>query len=143
MRAATAKVSCAVLTLAIAGCATNQPPPTPPPPAPVFSFDGTYNGTIHLTSSAVSGKKHKANRCDTPPQLSLTVQNNAFSYLLTHLNTPKGVSLTLTAKVGPDGSIAGSDVSGGTTMDGLIAGSQMSGHINGTACNYAFTAVRQ
>jgi hypothetical protein len=143
MRAVTAKLSCAVLTLAFAGCASNQPPPMPPPPEPVFSFDGIYNGTIHLTSSAASGKKYKANSCDTPPPLSLTVQNNAFSYPLTHPNVPKGMSLTITAKVGPDGSIAGSDVSGGTTMDGLIAGSQMSGHINGTVCNYAFAAVRQ
>jgi hypothetical protein len=44
--------------------------------------------------------------------------------------------------VGPDGTISGSAVNGAAQMDGLVAASQMSGHINGSACSYAFTAQR-
>jgi hypothetical protein len=143
MRASIAKTSSVILSIAISGCVTaNQPPSTPPPPPPSVSFDGTYTGTIHLTSSSVSGNPLQANWCDTPPQISLSVQNNRFTYHLTHPNVPQGMSLNLNAIVGPDGTISGSDVNGAAQMDGLVAASQMSGHINGSACNYAFTAQR-
>ena len=52
------------------------------------------------------------------------------------------MSLNLNAIGGPDGTISGSDVNGAAQMDGLVAASQMSGHINGSACSYAFTAQR-
>ena len=142
MRAAISRTSCVILTIAISGCnAVGQPPPAPPAAAPVaFSFDGTYTGTIRLTSSGTSANPHEANWCDTPSQISLTIHNNAFTYQLTRPNVPKGLSLTLAANVAPDGTISGSDVNGEAAMDGLIAGSQIAGHINGTSCNYTFTA---
>jgi hypothetical protein len=138
MRAAISRTSCVILTIAISGCnAVGQPPPTLPAAVPVaFSFDGTYTGTIRLTSSGASANPHQANWCDTPPQISLTIHNNAFTYQLTR----PGLSLTLAANVAPDGTITGSDVNGEAVMDGLIGGSQIAGHINGTACNYTFTA---
>jgi hypothetical protein len=140
MRAAIPRTSCVILTIAISGCnAVGQPPPALPAAAPVaFSFDGTYTGTIRLTSSGTSANPHQANWCDTPPQISLTIYNNAFTYQLTR----PGLSLRLAANVAPDGTISGSDVNGEAVMDGLIGGSQIAGHINGTACNYTFTANR-
>src|ERR1700722_482227 len=103
MRAAISRTSRVLLTIAISGCnAVGQPPPTPA----AFSFDGTYTGTIRLASSGTSVNPHQANWCDTPPQISLTVHNNAFNYQLTR----PGRSLTLAANVAPDGTISGSDV---------------------------------
>jgi hypothetical protein len=143
MRASIAEISCVILSIAISGCVkANQPPPAPPAPPPSVSFDGTYTGTIQLTSSSVSGNPAEANWCDTPPQISLSVHNNTFSYHLAHPNVPQGMSLNLNATVGPDGTINGSDVNGAAQMVGLIAASQMSGRINGSACSYAFTARR-
>jgi hypothetical protein len=144
MRAAISRTPSVILIIAISGCgAIGQSAPALPAAAPVaFSFDGTYTGTIRLTSSSTSANPYEANWCDTPPQISLTIQNNAFTYHLTHPKVPKGLSLTIAANVAPDGSISGSDANGEAAMDGLIAGSQIAGHINGTACNYAFTANR-
>jgi hypothetical protein len=144
MRAAISRTPSVILIIAISGCGgTGQLPSALPAAAPAaFSFDGTYTGTIRLTSSGMPANPNEANRCDTPPQISLIIQNNAFTYHLTHPNVPKRLSLTIIANVAPDGSISGSDVNGEAIMDGLIGGSQIAGHINGTACNYAFTANR-
>ena len=143
MRASIAKTSSVILSMAISGCVTaNQPPSAPPASPPPVSFDGTYTGTIQLTSSSVSGNPAEANWCDTPPQMSLSIHNNTFSYHLAHPNVPQGMSLNLNATVGPDGTINGSDVNGAAQMVGLVVASQMSGRINGSACNYAFTAQR-
>jgi hypothetical protein len=140
MRAST-KTSWVILSIATSGCVSaNQPPPAPPPAPLSVSFDGTYTGTI--TSSSVSGNPAQANWCDTPPQISLSVHNNIFSYHLARPKRPQGMSLNLNAIVGPDGTISGSAANGAAQMDGLVAASQMSGHINGSACSYAFTAQR-
>jgi hypothetical protein len=138
VRAATSKFLIAIFTLLVNGCgAVNQPPAAAPAAVPAFSFDGTYTGTIRLTSSGTSQNPRKPNWCGTPPQISLFVENNTFTYNLTR---PKAPSLIFTAVVAPDGTISGSAADGEATMFGLIAGGQISGQIAGTACNYAFAA---
>jgi len=147
MRVGVAKLSTIVLIAAMSGCATSGPPPAPPAPLPTaapVSFDGNYRGTIRLTSSA--GMVANSNWCDTPPAISLSVQNGAFSYVLAHPNLPQdqtgSASPTFAVTVAPDGSFDASSPNNSAEMVGRITGSQMAGQINGTGCDYAFTAER-
>jgi hypothetical protein len=135
----------AILAL-IGGCVGSAQAPAPPPPSlesPV-SFDGTYRGSIRVTSTGISGGQ--TNWCDTPPAISLSLQNSAFNYVLLHPNVPKdsnySLSPTFAVVVAPDGSFNASSQNGEAQMVGRITGSQLAGQINGTACNYAFTAER-
>ncbi|MDR3531319.1 MAG: hypothetical protein P4L90_12305 [Rhodopila sp.] len=145
MRAEAANLANIILIAAMSGCATSGPPPTSPPAtaAPV-SFDGSYQGTIRLTSEASTSVQN--NWCDTPPVMSVSVQNGAFSYVMPHPNLPQGqdhsLSLTFAVTVAPDGSFDASTVNGGAEMTGHITGSRMVGQINGSGCGYAFTADR-
>ena len=92
MRVEIARLTNIILMIAMTGCATSGPPPAAPVPAvaPV-SFDGTYQGTIRVTTSAASGAQ--SNWCDTPPAISLSLQNGAFSYILAHPNVPQRLKL--------------------------------------------------
>jgi hypothetical protein len=102
--------------------------------------------TIQLTSasSAVSGAG--SNWCDTSPVISLSIQNNEFSYVLEHPNLPRDKSGFLSpifvARVAPDGSFRAASPNGSAAMTGIITGSRMSGQINGTGCSYTFTAEK-
>jgi hypothetical protein len=145
MPAGTKRLASVILITAIGGCATSGPPPVPPPPTALpTSFDGNYRGSIRLTSSGVSGSQSKW--CDTPPAISLTLQNGAFSYVLVHPNVPKdanySLSPTFAVVVAPDGSFNSTSQNGEAQMVGRITGSHLAGQISGTACGYAFTAER-
>ena len=134
-----------VLAAAVSGCAPSAPPAVPPPPAsPAVSFDGTYRGTIQLTASAVKGAN--SNWCDTPPAITLVVQNNAFAYVLYHPNVPAGSgfssSPSFTVNIGPDGSFDAFSPNNQAEMTGGVSGSQISGKISGTGCGYAFSAQK-
>jgi hypothetical protein len=134
-----------ILITAMGGCATSGPPPVPPPPtASPVSFDGTYRGSIKLTSSGISGGQ--TNWCDTPPAISLSLRNSAFSYVLVHPNVPQdsrySMSPTFAVVVAPDGSFNATSRNGEAQMVGSISGSHLAGQINGTACGYAFTAEK-
>jgi hypothetical protein len=144
MRVDFAKLSAIILTAAISGCATAGPPPVAPAPpaaAPV-TFDGTYRGTIQLTSSAVSGAE--SNWCNTPPALSLSIQNGTFKYILSHPNVPQdpnySMSPTFNVAISPGGSFDATSVNGEAEMTGGITGAHMEGRINGSGCGYKFTA---
>jgi hypothetical protein len=145
MRVEIARLTNIILMIAMTGCATSGPPPAASVPAvaPV-SFDGTYQGTIRVTTSAASGAQ--SNWCDTPPAISLSLQNGAFSYILAHPNVPQdsnySLSPTFAVSIAPDGSFDSTSQNGEAEMIGGIAGSHMAGKINGTGCNYAFTAER-
>ena len=145
MRAGTATLTNLILIIAISGCATSGPPPVAPKAAvaPV-SFEGIYQGTIRVTTSAARGAQ--SNWCDTPPAISLSVQNGAFSYILAHPNIPQdsnySLSPSFTVSVAPDGSFNSTSQNGEAEMIGGITGSHMAGKINGTGCAYAFTADR-
>jgi hypothetical protein len=145
MRAGIATLANLILITAMTGCATSAPPPAAPKPAvaPV-SFDGIYQGTILVTTSAAKGAQ--SNWCDTPPAISLSLQNGAFSYILAHPNVPQdssySLSPTFTVSVAPDGSFDSTSQNGEAEMIGGITGSHMEGKINGTGCAYAFTADR-
>jgi hypothetical protein len=138
------KLSGIILIAAISGCVTAGPPPVAPAPpaAAPASFDGTYRGTIQLTSSAVSGAE--SNWCNTPPVLSLSIKNGVFSYVLLHPNVPQdsGYSLspTFTVPISPGGSFDATSVNGEAEMVGSITGAHMEGRINGSGCGYAFIA---
>jgi galactokinase len=141
MRAGVA-IATLVLAAAVSGCAPSAPPAVPPPPAPAVSFDGTYQGTIHLTASAVKGAN--SNWCDTPPAISLVVQNNAFAYVLAHPNVPPGSgfssSPSFTVTIAQDGTFDAFTQNNTAEMTGSVSGSQISGKISGVGCAYAFTA---
>jgi hypothetical protein len=134
-----------MLVATMSGCATTAPPRTTLAPAksPV-SFDGTYQGSIRLTSSGVPGGQ--TNWCDTPPAISLSVRNNAFSYVLVHPNVPAdanySMSPTFTVVIAPDGSFNATSQNGAAEMVGRITGSHLAGQINGTACGYALAAEK-
>ena len=85
-------------------------------------------------------------RCDTPPAISFALQNSTFNYVLLHPNVPKdshySLSPTFAVAVGSDGSFNATSQNGEAQMVGRITGSQLAGQINGTACNYAFTAEK-
>jgi len=142
MRAGYATLSSIILVTAVSGCATSNPPPAPA--APAVSFDGTFQGTIRLTSSGVSGVESRW--CDTPPAISLSIKNNAFSYVLMHPNVPRdshySLSPAFAVSVTPDGSFDATSPNGEAEMIGSITGSHLQGRINGTACGYAFTAEK-
>ena len=146
MRAGLERLATIILVTAIGGCAASAPPPAPPPPSltsPV-SFDGTYRGSIRVTSTGVP--REQTSWCDTPPAISLALQNSAFNYVLLHPNVPKdshySLSPTFAVVVAPDGSFNATSQNGEAQMVGQITGSQLAGQINGTACNYAFTALK-
>jgi hypothetical protein len=145
MRAGITKLANIILITVIGGCATSAPPPASPPPMAVpVSFDGSYRGTIRLTSSGVSGTQ--SNWCDTPPAISISVQNSTLSYVLVHPNVPQDSNYSLpptfTVPIAPDGSFDAASQNGAAEMAGRITGSDMAGQINGTACGYSFTAKR-
>jgi hypothetical protein len=145
MRARIAKLANISLITAICGCSTAAPPPgSPAPTAPPVSFDGGYRGAIRVTSAGVGGGQ--SNWCDTPPVISVSVRNSAFSYFLAQPNLPPDpylpFSLTFAVTIAPDGSFAAWTTNGGAQMAGRITGSHMAGQIEGMGCGYAFTAER-
>jgi hypothetical protein len=145
MHAGLARLANIIILSAIGGCAPSGPPPVPATStgSPV-SFDGDYRGSIHVTSSGVGGGQ--TNWCDTPPAISLSLQQNAFSYVLTHPNVPKdssySLSPTFAVVVAPDGSFSTTSQNGEAQMVGRITGSHLAGRIDGTACGYAFVAEK-
>jgi hypothetical protein len=132
-----------VILLALAAC-SSQPPPAPPTPKAAFvSFDGTYRGRIRVSSHTLGGPN--SNWCDTPQTISLSIQHNAFRYLLAHPNLPPDPDLSPTIEVteiSPDGSFDGFPINGGPEMVGSITGSHMEGEIHGLGCAYTFAAER-
>ena len=137
----------AFLVIAASGCATSGPPAVSPPPtaAPVV-FDGNYRGTIQLTSSSSLVSGAQSNWCNTPPVISLALQNNAFNYVLVHPNVPQdsgySMSPNFSVSVQPDGSFNATSRNGEANMVGRITGARMTGQINGTGCGYGFAADR-
>jgi hypothetical protein len=147
MRAQVAKLFKIIPIAVMSGCTSAGPPPASPPPTPAaVSFDGTYRGAIRLTATSTAASGAGSNWCDTPPVISLSVQNSAFSYVLAHPNVPQDPSYSLSPSfaitVAPDGAFRASSQNGEAEMVGRISGAQMAGQINGTGCNYAFTAER-
>ena len=80
-------------------------------------------------------------RCDTPPAISLSIQNNEFSYVLAHPNLPPGptYSATFEVAIALDGSFR-VPRNGGPQMVGHVTGSHLEGEINGLGCGLSFTA---
>ena len=127
------------LVASAAACSAPAPPTPPPAPAmPAVSFDGHYTGSIRIT-------KNHNNWCDTPPSISITISNNAFTWTLTRPNLPQKelYNPTYQVEVHPDGQF---DVEGGngdfTSLKGRITGSHMTGDIDGKYCGYVFSADR-
>jgi hypothetical protein len=137
-------MSAIAMLLALAACSPKPPPPAPPAPQAAFvSFDGIYRGRIRVISHSLGGTN--SNWCDTPQAISLSIQQNAFRYLLAHPNLPPDSDLSPTIEVtsiSPDGSFNGFPTNGGPEMVGSITGSHMEGEIHGLGCAYAFTAER-
>jgi hypothetical protein len=143
MRVGLARLGSIVIISAIGGCVTSGPPPvSATPPASPVAFDGNYRGSIQLTSSGLSGSQ--SNWCDTPPAISLSLQQGAFNYILVHPNVPQdsnySLSPTFAVAVAPDGSFTATSQNGEAQMTGQITGSHLTGRIAGTACGYAFAA---
>ncbi len=141
-------VACFALIASVSGCGPSAPPAVPPPAAAastaLVAFDGTYRGTIRLTAAAPRGDQRSW--CDTPPDLTLIVQNGAFAFTLEHPNVPPGQgfssSPTFIANVETDGSFDSTSPNGVAQMTGRISGQQVTGQISGAACGYAFTAQK-
>lgn len=128
-----------VLMLMLAGCA--GPMGTihaDTAAAPITSFDGTYQSTIRITTTA--GDATGTSWCVTPGQPIITVANGQFSYTVPHPNIPGNPAPTFQAVIAQDGSFAGQANDG--TISGRVSGAHMEGGINGAACTYAFTGDR-
>jgi hypothetical protein len=138
------RMSAIAMLLALAACSSKPSPPAAPTPQAAFvSFDGIYRGRIRVISHTLGGAN--SNWCDTPKAISLSVQQNAFRYLLAHPNLPPDSDLSPTIEVtsiSPDGSFDGFPTNGGPEMVGRITGSRMEGEIHGLGCAYSFTAER-
>ncbi len=143
MKLSTHTMPTVAVLLALGACSEPSKPldPVTPTATPV-SFDSTYLGTIRVSSTSLRGAH--SNWCDTPLALSLSIQHNAFTYVLAHPNLPPDptYSPTLEVAVALDGSFKGAPRNGGPQMVGQITGSHMEGEINGLGCGYAFTAER-
>jgi len=128
----------------VSGCVLPDTPRAPPATAaaPPVAFDGTYHGTVQVTSSAMKGAQ--AVWCNTPPAVTLTVQKGTFSYVLAHPDVPSdslySMSPTFTVTLAPDGSFSTLSTNGESQLEGGIAGTHLSGQINGAGCGYAITA---
>ena len=106
--------------------------------APVTSFDGSYNNTIRVISSA--GAAEGTTWCDSPGQPVITVANGQFSYAVPHPNVPGDATTSVQATMAQDGSFSGQVVGG--TISGRVSGTHIEGSINGQACVYAFAGGR-
>jgi hypothetical protein len=128
-----------ILLLMLAGCAGSMGTMhANTATAPATSFDGTYQSTIRITSSADEAKG--TSWCVTPGQPLITVANGQFSYTVPHPNAPGNPAPTFQAVIARDGSFAGQANDG--TISGRVSGTHMEGSINGAACIYAFTGDR-
>ncbi len=123
-----------------------SPSPSAPPPAGP-SFDGRYEGTVHVAGGAVGMDLAD---CAPDPRLAVEVRDNRFRYVqrLPRLaasgpELARRASPTYVATIRPDGAIVGRSDDTNTTLVGSVAGDRMSGEIFGLLCNYAFTAERR
>jgi hypothetical protein len=90
IRAALATFANIILVIVASGCSTSGPPAGAPSATAVpVSFGGNYQGTIQLTSTSSLASGAQSNWCNTPPAISLSLRNNAFSYVLAHPNVPQ------------------------------------------------------
>jgi hypothetical protein len=133
------------ILLALGACSSESAKRSaqPAPIAAPVSFDGIYRGKILVSSHHLGGPN--SNWCDTPQAISLSIQHNAFKYLLAHPNLPPDPDLSPTievASISSDGSFKGFPLDGGPEMVGSITGSHVEGKIRGLECAYTFTAER-
>jgi hypothetical protein len=107
-------------------------PPNPGPvigPAPAETLDGHYHGIARLTRAAIRGCPRSGSRV-------VNVDGNAMS-----LNyRGASVSYALTAIVGPDGSIHGSDGHG--AIEGQIRGRHMDLTVSSEYCEVRYALDR-
>jgi hypothetical protein len=135
-----ATVWAAMLSTLLSACARPPQYLTAPgsPNQPAVSFDGTYQGSIRITDSAATVPK---SWCETDRRLVLQVRSNGFTYVMTHPTVPDLPIPSYAAYIYPDGSIQGQSGDMGV-MRGRLTGTHMEGVINGSGCDYAFTADR-
>ena len=92
-----------IVMLTVAGCAGplgtihSNTVATPP----VTSFDGAYQSTIRVTSSAETTKG--TSWCDSPGQPVVTVASGRFSYAVPHPNVPGNPAPSYPATFAQDG----------------------------------------
>jgi hypothetical protein len=128
-----------VLVLVTAGCAGSMGTIHPDTAAaPVTAFDGSYQTTIRVTSTASETQGN--NWCQTPGQPTVTVANGGFSYTVPHPNVPGNPSPTFLATMAKDGTFIGESNDG--TILGQVSGTHMQGSIEGSACSYDFAGAR-
>ena len=105
----------------------------------VATFDGSYRGKIWVTSSFGSGKD-VSSWCASPGQPSITVTDGQFTYAVPHPNVPGNTTPVYPATMAEDGTFRGQIVAGSIT--GRVSGTHMEGQIDGSACQYAFSAEK-
>ena len=132
MRAA---IRIAMLIALVAGCASKFPVANLPQ---AQSFDGLYVGSVRLKNSAVTVPKAW---CETSSNFSLQVRNNSFNYTMPHPNVPEIQNRPYTGAIDPDGSLRAQSGDLGV-MVGRVTGSHLEGEIQGSGCDYVFTADR-
>ena len=128
-------IQIAILCQLLSACA-REPPPLPL--LPTNAFDGRYVGTVSISSTTAAVPR---DYCSTDSRLVLQVRNNTFSYQMPHPNVPGNPTPSYTGFIYPDGRLQGqSGVTG--IMSGRVTGPHMEGVIQGSGCDYAFTADR-
>jgi hypothetical protein len=118
--------------LTILSACAGAPPglrPVAVAPAPADTLDGHYHGIARLTRAAIRGCPRSGSRV-------VNVEGNAMS-----LNyRGASVSYALTAIVGPDGSIHGSDGHG--AIEGRITGRHMDLTVSSEYCEVRYALER-
>jgi hypothetical protein len=128
-----------ILVLATAGCAgpmgTIHPDTTA---GAVTAFDGSYQTTIRVTSTAAAAQG--TDWCMTPGQPVITVANGQFGYAVPHPNAPGNPTPVFQATLAQDGTFSGQG--NGGTISGQVSGTHMQGRIDGMGCIYGFAGDR-
>ncbi len=136
-----AVLKCAAAVLLLAGCAGPMGQLHPDLSLQSYSggrFDGSYTGTIQLTSFAPEFK----GMCWDGGSFAVTVQGAAFRYVLSQPNIPGRPNLTFTPHFSEKGVFSDQGTAGEATMSGRVTDKQMKGMIDGVNCVYTIEANR-
>ena len=80
--------------------------------------------------------------CATTPTVRFAVNNNSFAFAMPHPNIPGNATVNWSVYIDPDGSLHGQAGADLGQMTGRVTGTRMDGLINGSGCEYTFTADR-
>jgi hypothetical protein len=129
-----------VVGTAVSGC---YPPPLSTPaavtPTVTSTYDGTYRGSVQLTSVAQMAQR---TWCETVPQATVQISNGSLTYAQPHPNYPGSPVITYSATVTNNSQFVGTSDKNGT-ITGQITSTHLTGTLDGLGCSYTLDAERR